>query len=86
MKEHNHHPDPVVDEVRAARDAIAKACDDDIDRIAEAACEGLSHRRRPESLPISGTKSERVGIGASGRRSLGRLPRSDGSFPLLWLI
>ena len=36
MKEHNHHPDPVVDEVRAARDAIAKACDYDIDRIAEA--------------------------------------------------
>ena len=36
MKEHNHHPDPVVDEVRAARDAIANACDDDIDRIAEA--------------------------------------------------
>jgi hypothetical protein len=29
-------PDPIVDEVRAARDAIAKQCDYDIDKLAAA--------------------------------------------------
>lgn len=36
MKERSEHPDPIVEEIRAARDAIAKACDDDIDRIVDA--------------------------------------------------
>lgn len=30
------HPDPIIDEVRQARDAIAKKYDDDIEKLAEA--------------------------------------------------
>ena len=36
MSKPSQHPDPIVEEVRAARDAIAKRCDYDIDRIADA--------------------------------------------------
>ena len=41
------YSDPIVDEVRAARDAIAKECDYDIEKLSQAlkAREGLSGRK-----------------------------------------
>lgn len=55
-------PNPIVDEVRAARDAIAKECDYDIAKIAEAVRarevqSGRTFVRLPPRKPLPAKKA-----------------------------
>lgn len=55
-------PNPIVDEIRAVRDAIAKACDYDVARIAAAvrareAASGRTFVRLPPRKPAGAKKA-----------------------------